>query len=55
MAKNNIRKKLVTAIVGSSEEELDKQDYIIIAKESEEQLLDRLINILDWYIDEHNN
>lgn len=55
MAKNNIRKKLVMAIVGSSAEELDKHDYIIIAKESEEQLLDRLINILDWYIDEHNN
>jgi hypothetical protein len=54
MAKNNIRKKLVTAIVEYSSDELDEQDYIRMAKESEEQLLDRLINILRWYQWYHN-
>lgn len=55
MAKNNIRKKLVTAIVEYSSDELDEQDYIRMAKESEEKLLDNLISILGWYHNELNN
>lgn len=54
MAKNKLRKTLVTAIVEHSSDELNEQDYIRIAQESEEQLLDRLINILGWYFDEYN-
>ena len=49
---NSIRVKIIDAIVEFSSDELDFYTAIKIAKETEEQLLDRLINILDWY---HSN
>ena len=44
-----MREKLIDSIVEYSSDELDVKDFIEIAKESDEQLLDRLINILEWY------
>ena len=46
-----MREKLIDSIVEYSSDELDIKDFIEIAKESDEQLLDRLINILEWYKD----
>jgi hypothetical protein len=49
------REKLVNAIIeyyGSEVSEFTKQDFIDLAKESEDQLLDRLIGILEWYHNE---
>jgi hypothetical protein len=46
------REKLIDAIVKFSEEEINEfsqQEFIDLAKESNDQLLDRLIGILDWY------
>ena len=45
------RKKLIDAIVKFSGEEIaefSKADFIDLAKESNDELLDRLINILEW-------
>lgn len=36
-------------------DELIMADVIDIAKESEEELLDRVANILDYYVHEYNN
>lgn len=44
-----MRKKLVYAIVECSGDELGQQDLISIAIESEEELVDRLIHILEYY------
>jgi hypothetical protein len=52
---NDIRVKLINAIYDNSLEELDMSDMLAIAKSSNEQLVDRLINILEWYANEHNN
>lgn len=48
-SKMTTREKLVSNIVFYSDDELEKEDYINIATESEDQLLDRLISILDYY------
>jgi len=49
------RAKLIDAIVKYSGEEItyfSKADFIDLAKESNDELLDRLINILKWYDNE---
>ena len=49
------RKKLIDAIVKFSGEEIaefSKANFIDLAKESNDELLDRLINILEWYENE---
>jgi len=50
-----MRKKLIDAIVEFSGDELEEKDFIDLAKESDEALLDRLISILWWYSNEYNN
>jgi hypothetical protein len=50
-----IREKLVNAIVLISEDEFERGDFFNIAKESEEQLIDRLISISIWYKHEYDN
>jgi hypothetical protein len=52
---DDIRVQLVNAIYDNSSEELDMADMLAIAKSSNEQLVERLINILEWYANEHNN
>jgi hypothetical protein len=52
---DNIRVKLVNAVWDHSSEELETLDLLKIAKSSNEELIDRLINILEWYANEHNN
>ena len=52
---DNIRVKLVNAIWDHSSEELETLDLLKIAKSSNEELVDRLINILEWYANEFNN
>lgn len=49
-----MREQLVDAIIEHSSDELDIKDVIEIAKESEAQLLERLIHILNWYSDAYN-
>jgi len=49
-----MREQLVNAIFDYSSDELDLKDAINIAKESEEQLVNRLINILNWYNERFN-
>jgi|APFre7841882793_1041355.scaffolds.fasta_scaffold23661_3 hypothetical protein len=49
------RAKLIDAIVKYSGEEISeftKAEFIDLAKESNDELLDRLINILRWYDNE---
>ena len=58
MAKKNkrtLRKKLIKAIIKSASDEIDESYLIRMAKESDEELVDELIHILEWYVDEHNN
>jgi len=50
-----IREKLVNAIVLLSEDEFERADYFNLAKESEGQLVDRLISISIWYKHEYDN
>jgi hypothetical protein len=53
-----MREKLIQAIVDFSGDEISeftKQDFIELAKESDEALLDRVISILWWYHNEYNN
>ena len=55
---STFREKLISAIVEFTGAELDEfthDDFIALAKESEDQLLDRLIHITEWYVDEYNN
>ena len=52
---SNLRIELVNAIYTHSSEELDKSDLLDIAKSSDEQLLSRLINILEWYVNAYEN
>lgn len=50
-----MREKLIDAILNYASDEFEnKYDVIQLAKESEEQLLDRLINILEWYKNAYN-
>jgi Holliday junction resolvasome RuvABC endonuclease subunit len=49
-----MRKKLVYAIVEYAGDELDYSDLKSIATESEEELVDRLIHILEYYSKESN-
>ena len=46
----NMRERLVSIIIESSGDELEKEDYIKISSESEIQLLDRVESILDYYM-----
>lgn len=49
------RIKLIDAIVKFSGQEIiefTQQDFINLAKESNEQLIDRLVHILEWYENE---
>ena len=49
------RAKLIDAIVkysGGELSEFTNDDFIELAKESNDQLLDRLIGILEWYENE---
>lgn len=49
------REKLVGNILFYAQDELEsKEDLTQIAMESEEQLLDRLISILDYYYSEYD-
>lgn len=52
---DNIRVKLVNAVWDHSLEELDKLDLLDIARSSDQQLVERLINILEWYANAYNN
>ena len=52
------REKLIDAIVKFSGEEINEfsqQEFIDLAKESNDQLLDRLIGVLEWYDAELKN
>jgi hypothetical protein len=46
---DNTRVKLVNAIYDYSTDKIDLTDWLAISKSSEEQLLDRLIKLLEWY------
>lgn len=50
-----MREKLVYAIIEYAGDELDFSDIKSLAIESEEQLVDRLINILEYYKDGRDN
>lgn len=52
---DNVRVKLVNAVWDHSSEELETLDLLKIAKSSNEELIDRLINILEWYANAYNN
>jgi hypothetical protein len=47
-----MREKLINLIMSYAGDELVMADVIDIAKESEEELLDRVANILDYYCHE---
>lgn len=53
--KDILREKLIVAIYDHASDELDKNDWFNIAQESDEQLADRVINILNWYHDRYND
>jgi len=45
-----IRESLIDVIVEYSGDEFEsKQDYLVLAKESEIELLNRVVNIIDYY------
>ncbi len=48
-----MRKKLIYIIESYSGDELTIYDWINIAQESDEQLLDRVHNILEYYFNEN--
>lgn len=50
-----MREKLINLIMSYAGDELIMADVIDIAKESEEELLDRVANILDYYVHEYIN
>lgn len=53
VTKQTTREKLVTNIMYYSGEEFENvADAVQLAKESEDQLVDRLISILDYYYDQ---
>lgn len=49
-----MRVKLIEIIESYASDELTTNDWIDIAMESEEQLLDRVANILEYYVDEYH-
>jgi|APGre2960657404_1045060.scaffolds.fasta_scaffold40861_4 hypothetical protein len=49
-----MRTKLIEIIEGYASDELTSNDWIDIAKESDEELLDRVANILDYYVNEYH-
>ncbi len=54
VANLTVREKLVGNILYYSGEEYeDRQSLIDLSMESEEQLVDRLLNILDYYYDQY--
>lgn len=50
-----MREKIINAIIEYSGDELTIKDYQDMARENENQLLDRLIHILSYYFDHYNN
>lgn len=44
-----MRKRLVELIVEHSGDELEKGDYILMAAETEEQLLERIAQIIEYF------
>jgi hypothetical protein len=44
-----MRKILIELIVDHAGDELDKHDYIKIASETEEELLERVAQIIEYY------
>lgn len=56
MEKLNIRQTLISAIYQYSQDELEGvNDWFNIAMESEEQLVDRIVNILKYYHEQSND
>lgn len=56
MEKLNIRQKLISAIYEYSQDELEGvNDWFKIAMESEEELVDRIIDILEYYHEQSND
>lgn len=49
-----MRVKLIEIIESYASDELTTNDWIDIAMESEEELLDRVANILDYYVNEYH-
>lgn len=55
MKKETTRTKLIEAIIDLAGDELEHtDDYIKLAKESDDELLDRLIHIAQYFHDELN-
>lgn len=51
-----MKEKLITAILDLSGDEFETKDEVVsLSKETNEQLVDRLIHIAKWYQDEYNN
>ena len=50
-----MRTKLIEIIENYASDELTTKDWIDIAKESDEELLDRVANILDYYCHEYQS
>ena len=48
-----MREKLINALINLTSDELDEDTLIAMAKESDEQLLDRLIAIAHYYFMEY--
>lgn len=48
-----MREKLINALIDLASDELDTETLIQMAKESDEQLLDRLIHIAHYYFMEY--
>lgn len=44
-----MRKRLVELIVDHSGDELEKEDYKIMASESEEELIERIAQIIEYF------
>jgi len=49
-----MREKLIMIIESYASEELTTKDWIDIAMESDEELLDRVANILDYYVNDYH-
>jgi hypothetical protein len=49
-----MREKLFKTIIDLSEDELTTIDLAEMCYESQEQLIDRLINIANWYAERYN-
>ena len=49
-----MREKLVNAILEHVDDEISESTLADMARESEEQLVDKLIGVLEWYVREYN-